>query len=154
MAQPPFAVHRRRYDDAQVFDLIEELQAEYVIRYGSRDETPVDPDEFAPPAGSFLVAYHENEPVGCGGLRRHDDAQVEGKRMFVRSPFRGQGLSRLLLAALEDEARALGYRRILMETGTKQPEAMALYESSGFMPIPGFGFYRNEPANRCYAKDL
>jgi len=154
MAQPAFVVHRRRYDAPEVHDLIEELQQEYVIRYGGRDETPVDPDEFSPPAGSFLVAYLDDEPVGCGGLRRHDDEQVEGKRMFVRSPFRGQGLSRLLLAALEDEARELGYRRILMESGTKQPEAMALYESSGFESIPGFGYYRNEPANRCYAKDL
>ncbi|MFZ0324688.1 MAG: GNAT family N-acetyltransferase [Actinomycetes bacterium] len=154
MADPAFVVRRRRYDDAQVHALIEELQAEYVIRYGGRDETPVDPDEFAPPSGSFLVAYRDGEPVGCGGLRRHDDEQVEGKRMFVRSPFRGQGLSRLLLASLEDEARELGYRRVLMESGTKQPEAMALYESSGYQPIPGFGFYRDEPANRCYAKDL
>jgi GNAT superfamily N-acetyltransferase len=137
-----------------VHDLIEELQEEYVVRYGGRDDTPVDPEQFAPPTGSFLVATQDGEPVGCGGLRRHDEQQVEVKRMFVRTPFRGRGLARVLLAALEDEARSLGYRRILMESGTAQPEAMALYESSGYERIPGFGYYRDSPENRCYAKDL
>jgi len=55
---------------------------------------------------------------------------------------------------VEDEARALGYSRVLMETGGAQPEAMGLYESSGYKRIPGFGHYRNEPQNRCYAKTL
>jgi GNAT superfamily N-acetyltransferase len=154
MSEAPVAFRRHRYDDAVVHDLIEELQEEYVVRYGGRDDTPVDPEQFAPPTGSFLVAAQDGEPVGCGGLRRHDQVQVEVKRMFVRTPFRGRGLARVLLAALEDEARALGYRRILMESGTAQPEAMALYESSGYERIPGFGYYRDSPENRCYAKDL
>ena len=154
MSESSVAFRRHRYDDGVVHDLIEELQEEYVLRYGGRDDTPVDPEQFAPPTGSFLVASRHGEPVGCGGLRRHDDRQVEVKRMFVRIPFRGLGLARVLLAALEDEARGLGYERILMESGTAQPEAMALYESSGYERIPGFGYYRDSPENRCYAKDL
>jgi GNAT superfamily N-acetyltransferase len=142
------------YDDPVVDALIDELQEEYVVRYGSRDGTPVDPEQFASPSGSFLVARVDGVPVGCVGLRRHDDESVEVKRMFVRAPYRGRGLARALVRASEDEARLLGYRVVLMESGTAQPEAMALYQSSGYQPIPGFGFYKDSPLNRCYAKTL
>ncbi|HUT76375.1 MAG TPA: GNAT family N-acetyltransferase [Polyangia bacterium] len=145
---------RCRYDDPVVDALVEELQEEYVVRYGSRDGTPVDPDQFAEPGGSFLVAYLDGVPVGCVGLRRHDAERVEVKRMFVRGPHRGRGVARALVRASEDEARRLGYRVVLMESGTAQPEAMALYESSGYLPTPGFGYYKDSPLNRCYAKSL
>jgi len=114
----------------------------------------VDPDQFAEPGGSFLVAYLDGVPVGCVGLRRHDAERVEVKRMFVRGPHRGRGVARALVRASEDEARRLGYRVVLMESGTAQPEAMALYESSGYLPTPGFGYYKDSPLNRCYAKSL
>jgi len=145
---------RRPYDDPVVDALVEELQEEYVVRYGSRDGTPVDPGQFAEPAGSFLVARVDGIPVGCVGLRRHDAERVEVKRMFVRAPYRGRGLARALVRASEEEARRLGYRVVLMESGTAQPEAMALYESSGYLPTPGFGYYKDSPLNRCYAKSL
>jgi len=142
------------YDSAEAQQLIEELQQEYIIRYGGRDRTPVDPGQFAIPDGAFLVIRVDGLSVGCAGLRRHDERSVEVKRMFVRVEFRGQGLARWLLTCVEDQARALGYRKMLMETGLRQPEAMALYESSGFEPVAGFGFYAGAPENRCYAKDL
>ncbi len=141
-------------DSPVALALIEEVQAEYVIRYGSRDETPVDVTEFERPAGSFVVLLVDGEPAGMVGLRRHSDDEVEVKRMFVRTPLRGRGLSRRLVAWVEEEARALGYRRILMETGMQQPEAMALYVSSGYEEIAGFGYYADSPQNRCYAKTL
>ncbi len=149
-----FTLETVRYDSPEAHMLIEELQGEYVIRYGGRDETPVDPDDFAAPRGTFLLAYRDGELVGCAGMRRRSEADVEVKRMFIRRPFRGRGYSRELLALIEDEARALGFTRVLMESGLAQPEAMALYESSGYEGIPGFGHYRNEPQNRCYAKAL
>ena len=142
------------YDSLVALELIEELQEEYVLRYGGRDETPVDPTQFAPPAGAFVVMYDDDVPVGCAGLRRHNDTDVEVKRMFVRRAFRGKGLSRWLLAHIEDVAREMGYQRIIMETGLEQPEAMKLYETSGYHEIPGFGYYADAPENRCYAKKL
>ncbi len=149
-----FTLETVRYDSPEAHVLIEELQEEYVIRYGGRDETPVDPDDFAPPRGTFLLAHRDGEVVGCAGMRRRSRTEVEVKRMFIRQPFRGRGYSRGLLALIEDEARTLGFTRVLMETGLAQPEAMSLYESSGYERIPGFGHYRNEPQNRCYAKEL
>ncbi|MEO8107206.1 MAG: GNAT family N-acetyltransferase [Actinomycetes bacterium] len=149
-----FTLQTVRYDSVEAQELIDELQDEYVIRYGGRDETPVDPDDFAAPRGTFLLAYRDGVLVGCAGLRRRSEAEVEVKRMFIRRPFRGRGYSRGLLALIEQEARSMGFGRILMESGLAQPEAMALYESSGYERIPGFGHYRNEPQNRCYAKAL
>jgi GNAT superfamily N-acetyltransferase len=150
----PLAMERHRYDDATSQQLIQEVQAEYVVRYGGPDRTPVDPEEFAAPDGAFLILLLDGEPVACVGLRRHDETQAEVKRMFVRQPFRGRGISRQLLRAAEDEARALGYHRILLETGSAQPEAVGLYRSSGYEQIPGFGYYADSPANLCFAKDL
>ena len=149
-----FTLDRVRYDADEAQQLIRELQSEYTERYGGPDETPVDPDEFDAPGGAFFVAHRDGELVGCAGMRRHSATEVEVKRMFIRRPFRGRGWSRTLLSLVETEARDLGFARILMETGDAQPEAMSLYETSGYEPIPGFGHYRDSPLNRCYAKTL
>jgi GNAT superfamily N-acetyltransferase len=149
-----FSLDRVRYDSDEAKGLIAELQAEYTERYGGPDETPVDPDEFDSPHGAFFVAHRDGQLVGCAGMRRHSETEVEVKRMFIRRPFRGRGWSRTLLGLIESEAHALGFTRIVMETGIQQPEAMALYESSGYDPIAGFGHYKDSPMNRCYAKDL
>jgi GNAT superfamily N-acetyltransferase len=133
--------------------LVVEVQREYVRRYGGPDTTPVDPAEFAPPNGSFLVAYLDGAAVACGGWRVHG-ADAEIKRMYVVPRARGRGLARQILAGLEASVAAAGLTRAILETGTRQPEAMELYESSGYVRIPGFGIYRDEPACRCYAKVL
>jgi WS/DGAT/MGAT family acyltransferase len=142
------------FDSDLAQSLVAEVQQEYVRRYGGQDETPVDPTEFAPPDGSFLVARVGSTPIGCAGMRRHGDGTVEVKRMFVRVEHRRRGHARRLLAALEDRARAQGCRRVVLETGLAQPEAIALYESAGYAPIPGFGHYRDAPLSRSFARDL
>ena len=134
--------------------LVAEVQQEYVKRYGGHDETPVDPAEFAPPYGRFLVARVGSEAIGCAGLRRHGDGVVEVKRMFVRTEHRRRGHARRLLAALEDIAREQGDTRVVLETGMAQPEAIALYASAGYTPIEGFGHYKDAPLSRSFAKDL
>jgi GNAT superfamily N-acetyltransferase len=130
------------------------VQDEYRTRYGGSDRTPLTPGEFEPPHGVFLVVYVGDEPAGCGAIRRHGDDAAEIKRMYVRPAYRGRGLARLLLAELEDASRRAGRRRVVLETGTKQPEAVSLYLSSGYQPIPSFGYYRDSPLNRCLGKDL
>ena len=142
------------YDGPMAQALITWVQAEYVDRYGGPDDTPVDPAEFAPPHGAFLVGYIEGQAVATGGLRRHADGELEIKRMFVTPEFRGRGLSRVMLAALEDRARSLGASRIVLETGLKQPEAISLYESSGYSRIPGFGHYAEAPLSVSFEKKL
>ncbi|WP_414813216.1 GNAT family N-acetyltransferase [Nocardioides sp. Root1257] len=139
---------------------MDEVQAEYVVRYGGPDETPLDPLMFEPPAGSFFVGYVDGEPVATGAWRRTTvaalgtDATAEIKRMYVATSARGRGLARLMLAHLETDVARHGVEAVVLETGTRQPEAMALYESSGYEPIPPFGFYKDAPLSRCYAKRL
>jgi GNAT superfamily N-acetyltransferase len=147
-------LHDVAYRDADATELIEEVQQEYVARYGGRDETPVADGEFAPPGGAFVVVLADGAPIGCGGLRRHDDEAVEIKRMYIRRAYRRLGHGRRLLVALEERARALGYRRVILETGTAQPAALALYSGAGYRPIAPYGHHRCSPRSRCFGKDL
>jgi GNAT superfamily N-acetyltransferase len=142
------------YDDPVAVALIEAVQQVYVARYGGRDATPVEPGEFAPPRGLFLVGRLAGEPVACGGWRIVEPGLAELKRMYVASGFRGRGLSRILLAALEDSARQVGVTRLRLETGHRQPEAIRLYETSGYSRIDKFGVYRHDPGSTCYGKSL
>lgn len=149
-----------RYDDPAPSRLIEAVQAEYVVRYGGPDEADVDPNEFAPPRGAFLVGYLDDEPVAMGGWRLIDDPEstevvaAELKRMFVVQAQRRRGLSRQMLQALEDSARQAAVQRMILITGTKQPEAMELYATSGYAVIPDFGHYAGYPEARFYGKPL
>ncbi len=134
------------------------MSAEIVVRYGGEEfEPPLDASRFQPPNGTFVMAWLETDggdevPVGCAGIRRHDDRTAELKRMFVVESARGRGVARALLARLEEEASALGYVELWLETGTEQPEAISLYESEGYEPIPNYGHYADDPRSRCYAK--
>jgi GNAT superfamily N-acetyltransferase len=141
--------------------LVEEVQGEYVARYGGRDETPIDPTYFEEPNGAFFVGYLDGRPVATGAWRRRTDVLVEGtsltaevKRMYVVPRARGLSLARAMLAHLEDTARESGAEMMVLETGLRQPEAIALYESSGYQPIAGFGYYKDAPLSRCLARSL
>lgn len=141
--------------------LVEDVQLEYVARYGGRDETPLEPGYFEPPNGAFFVGYLDGRPVATGAWRRRRDVVVDGldqsaevKRMYVAPSARRRGLARAMLTHLEGTARAAGAEVVVLETGLAQPEALALYESSGYTPIPGFGFYKDAPQSRCFARRL
>lgn len=147
------------HPDAQL--LVEEVQAEYVRRYGGRDDTPVDPDEFEPPRGGFHIALLDGVPVASGAWRWREDLTVLGvqrpaelKRMYVRPAWQRRGIARAVLAHLEAEAQAAGARVVVLETGTAQPEAIAFYEASGYEPVASFGHYRESELNRCFARRI
>ena len=141
--------------------LVEEVQEEYVRRYGGPDETPIDPAYFEEPLGAFFVGYLDDLPVATGAWRRRTDVEVDGtretaeiKRMYVAPPARRVGLARAMLAHLEDTARAAGAEAMVLETGMRQPEAITLYESAGYTPVPGFGYYKDSRLSRCFARSL
>ncbi len=128
-----------------------------MVRYGGRDSSPVDPAEFAPPGGLFLVGYLGRTAVACGGWRAPGPDAGPGaeiKRMYVTPAARGRGLARRMLAELERTARGAGYHRVILETGSKQPEAVELYRSSGYTEIPGYGYYAGSPHSLHLAKLL
>jgi GNAT superfamily N-acetyltransferase len=153
-----FVIEPRGYADAQVQQLVAEVQAEYVIRYGGPDEARVDPREFDPPGGLFLVGLLDGVPSAMGGWRRLADVGgddiAEIKRMYVVTAARRRGLSRVMLAELESTAAAAGVRRVVLNTGDQQPEAIALYESSDYAAIDGFGHYACAPGAVFYGKTL
>lgn len=130
-------------DDAQL--LTAEVQAEYSRRYGGEgDISPIDLHQFDAPRGYFVMIYVGDVPAAMGGWRRGGPAgesDAEIKRMYVRPAFARRGLARMVLAEIERSAGAVGVTRLVLETGTAQPEAIALYLSSGYVDVPAFGFY-------------
>jgi GNAT superfamily N-acetyltransferase len=143
-----------RYADPVVRALESELQLDYAERYGDPDEGPIFPEEFTPPEGLFLVGFVGNEPVATGGFRKHSDGVAEIKRMYVAHEHRGGGHARRLLAELEAHAVRAGYTSVVLETGLKQPEAMALYQSSGYTPTEPYGYYSEAEFSRFFTKNL
>jgi GNAT superfamily N-acetyltransferase len=107
-----------------------------------------------PPGGTYLLAYLDGVPLASGALRPLDEQTAEVRRMYVLRTARRGGLARAMLVALEARARALGYRRLRLETGCRQQPAMALYEASGFRRIPPFGPYVDDPTSVCFEKVL
>jgi GNAT superfamily N-acetyltransferase len=104
----------------------------------SPDMPKAGPDELNPPNGVFIVGYEDEFAICCGGIKRLDAEACELKRMYVIPEARGRGVARILLAALEDRARGLGYTIARLDTGPKQPSAQHLYESAGYAAIPNF----------------
>ncbi|WP_404959690.1 GNAT family N-acetyltransferase [Streptomyces sp. 147326] len=151
------------YDHPDAAELNDQVQLEYRVRYdGEGDVTFLDPAMFAPPQGLYLLAYDATgAPVASGGWRIQDendqgysDGDAELKRMYVVPEARGLGLARRILAALEADARASGRLRMVLETGDQQPEAIALYLSSGYTMSRKFGHYRFHDSSRCMTKPL
>jgi GNAT superfamily N-acetyltransferase len=146
--------------------LIATLNAELSAMYPEPGAThfSLDPAQVAPGAGAFLVARKDGKPIGCGALRRLTEANIvaelgtdvgELKRMFVAREARGTGVGRALLARLESEARKLGMSRVVLETGIRQHEALALYRRAGYGDIPAYGEYASSPGTSvCLAKAL
>jgi GNAT superfamily N-acetyltransferase len=134
----------------QARPLVEALVAEMIARYGGGSPSPSDPQEFVPPYGVFMVVSDGGVDLACGGVRKLRDNIGELKRMYVVPGARRRGISRLLLKELVDQARTLGYAELWLETGTAQPEAIALYESEGFQLITPYGQYKDDPDSRCY----
>ena len=155
-----FRIERLPITHPDALLLVEAVQEEYVARYGGRDGSPVDPRDFEDPLGRFFVGYLDSSPVATGAWRRSSvsalgaDVTAEIKRMYVVPAAQRRGLARRMLAHLEATAAAAGIEALVLETGMKQPEAISLYLSAGYEPIPGFGHYRGSELSRCFGRVL
>jgi len=130
-------------------------EAEMSAAYGIDEEfTDIAGHEFDPPGGIFLVARLDGRAVGCGGLRPFDDRSAEIKRMYTDPAVRSRGVARRVMDALFDAARAAGYARVVLETGTLQPHAIALYRSAGFRSMPCYGRYASDPYSVCFEREM
>jgi GNAT superfamily N-acetyltransferase len=136
-------------DDALAQPLLAELAEEYAQRYDSTPPTVLawlkdnPSDEFAPPDGGMLIGLLDGRPVTGGGFRRFDAQTAELKRIWTDSGHRRRGYAMALLAQLEAEIAARGYRRVYLMTGHRQPEAEELYQATGYSrlaePLPSEG---------------
>lgn len=145
------------FDHADAVAMREAMTQEMRVRYADRLGVPAH----VPPGMSVqaetvayaCVAYLDGNPVGHLALRRLE-GDLELKRMYVAPTHRGTGVSTALLAAAEDAARALGARRIILQTGDRQPDAVRLYEKAGYVPIPIYPPYESIPYAHCAEKIL
>jgi GNAT superfamily N-acetyltransferase len=129
-------------------DVSRELQRAFFADIASRypgwdpDEGPsADPSELGPPGGAWVVAYLDGRPIGCGGLKAVDAEVGEIRRVFIDESARGCGIGRRLLEELEEHARRLGYRRVRLNTGDRQPEALGLFRAAGYVEVADINGY-------------
>ena len=165
----PFVVERTSLEDPDTLDLIGRLNEELTARYDdpSDNHFRLEPDEVSPGAGAVVVGRLDDRAVACGAIRRIDgideiDRDLDGdvartaeiKRMYVAPTARGNKLGAAMLDRLEHEATVLGIDRIVLETGSRQSEAIQLYERAGFTARERWGEYAQAPHSRCFEKRL
>ena len=156
-----FVTIRREHPGTEAASrLIAELDAYLSPLYPQESQHGYSIEKLVAQQVKFFVLYHGGEPAACGGVQFFTEPQAEGaaygelKRMYVRDQFRGRGFGKRLLAHLERLAVDKGVTTMRLETGTRQPEAVGLYEKSGYYRIPPFGAYWDDPVSLCYEKRL
>ncbi len=143
-------------DSADAQRLIAALDAHLASRYSAdqRFGPNLRPQQIAPGLGTFVIARAEGRSVGCGALRRLDETSAEVKRMYVEPELRGQGIAKEIVDHLEAAARVMGTRRLVLETGIYQAEAIGLYRRLGFNPVRCWGEYEGVLTSVCFEKSL
>ncbi|NOT42780.1 MAG: GNAT family N-acetyltransferase [Alphaproteobacteria bacterium] len=135
------SIERTTHPTNDAHALIEELEAELSEGYEAHQRHGLSVEKVFQPHIAFFIARAGGDAVGCGGVA-FDDGFAEVKRMYVRRSARGTGVAQAVLARLEQEARAKGYGRLMLETGDTLTAAMRLYEREGFHACEAFGPYR------------
>ena len=138
-------------DNADFLSLVELLDAELRIRDGEEHGFYA---QFNKPVGlgGVVIAFDVGEPVGCGAFKRYEEGVAEIKRMYIKPESRGRWIAALVLRELESWAAELGFTKCILETGHKQPEAIALYKREGYSVIPNYGQYAGVDNSVCMRK--
>jgi GNAT superfamily N-acetyltransferase len=145
----------RPYTHPDVQQLVRRLHEEQLSAYGFADDpTDTPPADYLPPHGLFIVVTIDGAPVACGGWRHHDPVTGEIKRMYAVPQLRGHGLGYLVIRHLEDDARAAGIQRMLLETGRDNDRALRLYTRCGYTAINSYMPGRDPQINRALCKSL
>lgn len=101
-----------------------------------------------------IVAYEDDQPVACGAIKEYAPGTMEVKRMYTSPENRGKGIAGKVLSELERWAAELSYKKCILETGKRQPEAIALYKKSGYQVIPNYGQYADVEDSVCFEKNI
>ena len=146
-------IKRTNSEDAIFQLLVKELDVELKIRDGDEHSFYAQFNK-TDQIRHVVVAFDKDEPVGCGAFKEYSLDVMEIKRMFVRPNKRGSGIASVILSELESWCIELGYKRCILETGIKQPEAIRLYQKNGYLKIPNFGQYENAENSVCFEKRI
>lgn len=146
-------IKRTTSEDADFVPLVRLLDADLAERDGDEHAFYAQFNKIAA-LKHVVVGYAEGQPVACGAFKPFDEKSVEVKRMYVLPERRSQGLASQILLELESWASEVGYARCVLETGKKQPEAIRLYQKSGYEIIPNFGQYAGVENSVCFEKKL
>jgi len=144
---------RTNSENTVFLSLIKELDADLAVRDGKDREfynqfNKLDSIKYV------IVAFENENPVGCGAIKQYSVDTMEVKRMFVPINLRGKGIASMILNELEKWAIELGYSKCILETGKRQPEAISLYKKSGYEQIPNYGQYIGVENSVCFIKEL
>ena len=101
-----------------------------------------------------VIAYENNQAIGCGAIKAYDEKTMEVKRMYCLPEKRGRGIATHVLSELEKWAKEISYSKCILETGKKQEEAIALYLKNGYQPISNYGQYEGKENSLCFEKIL
>ncbi|MGJ8551202.1 GNAT family N-acetyltransferase [Winogradskyella wichelsiae] len=142
---------RTNSDNKDFIKLVKLLDADLAIRDGEDHAfyaqfNKIDSIKHA------VVAYQNETPVGCGAIKAYSNNAMEIKRMYTTTESRGQGVASKILAELETWTAELNYKKCVLETGIKQPEAIALYKKNGYKIIPNYGQYIDVVDSTCFEK--
>nr|WP_320133843.1 GNAT family N-acetyltransferase [uncultured Holophaga sp.] len=146
-------LRRTTPDDPGFLTLIRRLDAELLARNGA-EQAQLNPLNSLECIHHALVAEESGHPLGCGALKFHGSATAELKRMFVHPEARRRGIAAALVQALETWAREEGAREVILETGVRHAEALALYKALGFQRITNYGPYAGKSGSICLGKAL
>lgn len=140
-------------DNADFIDLVEDLDADLALRDG-KDHSFYSQFNKIDTIKYVVLAYENDLPAGCGAIKEFSPGIMEVKRMYTLPEFRGKGIAVKILAELEKWAAELAYEKCVLETGKKQPEAIALYTKSGYAIIPNYGQYAGIENSVCFEKNI
>jgi GNAT superfamily N-acetyltransferase len=149
-----FSLARTTASDPRLPALIAELDADLQARYGGVQALYAPLNHVKDDAPFVVAVADDGTPVGCGSFRPYDASTLEVKRMFVAAAARRRGIASAVLGELEAWGRERGFATAILETGTLQAEAIAMYERCGYARIPPFPPYVDMPASVCMRKAL
>jgi len=144
---------RTNSNDQDFINLVKQLDAYLAVKDG-RDHAFYDQYNKLDKIKHVVVAYDNNQPVGCGAIKEYDSNTMEVKRMFTLPECRGKGIATKLLNELEKWTIELGHEKCILETGKRQPEAIALYKKNGYKSIPNYGQYTGMDNSVCFEKEM
>ena len=144
---------RTNSEDKDFLALVKELDLDLSIRDGD-DRVFYNQFNKLDKIKHVIVAYENGNPVGCGAIKEYSDDTMEIKRMYTSLNLRGRGIASQVLSELEKWAMELYYTKCILETGKRQPEAIALYTKNGYVIIPNYGQYEKIENSVCFEKAL